>query len=83
MRKVAHWAAHDLTRVHQISRVMAHQYRQAVGPFCAYLGVLHCSGHSSPYDLQSDGFQSENGEPATSSSSVWLERLSLSVAVGS
>ena len=45
---LASWAAHDLTHVHQISRVMAHQYRQAVGPFGAYLGVLHCSGHSSP-----------------------------------
>lgn len=44
---LASWAAHDLTHVHQISRVMAHQYRQAVGPFRAYLGVLHCSGHSS------------------------------------
>ena len=40
MRRVAHWTAHDLTHVHQISQVMAHQYRQAVGPFCAYLGVI-------------------------------------------
>ena len=40
-------AAHDLTYVHQISRVMAHQYRQAVGLFCVYLGVPHGSGHSS------------------------------------
>jgi hypothetical protein len=28
-----------------LSRVMAHQYEQAVGPFKAYLGVLHCSAH--------------------------------------
>jgi len=27
---LATWAAHDLTHLHQISRVMAHQYRQAV-----------------------------------------------------
>lgn len=40
------WAAHDLTHLHQISRVMAHQYREAVGPWSAYLGVLHCAGHS-------------------------------------
>ena len=45
---LATWAAHDLTHLHQISRIMAHQYRQAVGPWSAYLGVMHCAGHSSP-----------------------------------
>jgi DinB superfamily len=45
---LATWAAHDMTHLHQISRVMAHQYREAVGPWAAYLGVLHCAGHSSP-----------------------------------
>jgi hypothetical protein len=45
---LATWAAHDLTHLHQVSRVMAHQYRDAVGPWSAYLGVLHCAGHSSP-----------------------------------
>jgi DinB family protein len=45
---VATWAAHDLTHLHQISRIMAHQYREAVGPWSAYLGVLQCAGHSSP-----------------------------------
>ena len=44
---LATWAVHDLTHLHQISRIMAHQYREAVGPFSAYLGVLHCDGHSS------------------------------------
>jgi hypothetical protein len=44
---LATWAAHDLTHLHQISRIMAHQYRAAVGPWSAYLGVLHCEGHSS------------------------------------
>ena len=44
---LATWAAHDLTHLHQIARVMAHQYREAVGPWSAYLGVLHCAGHSS------------------------------------
>ncbi|HWY20643.1 MAG TPA: DinB family protein [Candidatus Acidoferrum sp.] len=43
---LATWAVHDLTHLHQISRVMAHQYRDAVGPWSAYLGVLHCNGHS-------------------------------------
>lgn len=40
------WAAHDLTHLHQLSRVMAHQYRDAVGPWTAYLGVMQCAGHS-------------------------------------
>jgi len=44
---LATWAAHDLTHLHQISRVMAHQYREMVGPFSRYLGVLQCAGHSS------------------------------------
>src|SRR5579864_7311396 len=43
---LATWAAHDLTHLHQISRTMAHQYRDAVGPFGRYLGVLQCAGHS-------------------------------------
>ena len=45
---LATWAVHDLTHLHQISRVMAHQYREAVGPWSQYLGVLHCDGHSAP-----------------------------------
>jgi hypothetical protein len=45
---LATWAAHDLTHLHQISRVMAHQYREAVGPWSRFLGVLQCAGHSSP-----------------------------------
>jgi hypothetical protein len=45
---LATWAVHDLTHLHQISRVMAYQYREAVGPWRAFLGVLHCDGHSAP-----------------------------------
>jgi DinB superfamily len=44
---LATWAVHDLTHLHQLSRVMAYQYREVVGPWSAYLGVLHCQGHSS------------------------------------
>lgn len=43
---LATWAAHDLTHLHQVARVMAHQYREAVGPWSAYLGVMQCAGHS-------------------------------------
>jgi hypothetical protein len=42
---LATWAAHDLTHMHQVSRIMAHQYRELVGPFGAFLGVLNCNGH--------------------------------------
>ena len=45
---LATWAAHDLTHLHQLSRVMAYQYRDAVGPFRQYLGVMQCNGHSAP-----------------------------------
>ena len=43
---LATWAAHDLTHLHQLSRVMAHQYREAVGPWTKFLGVMQCAGHS-------------------------------------
>ncbi len=42
---LATWATHDLNHLHQISRVMAYQYRDAVGPWSRYLGVLRCAGH--------------------------------------
>src|SRR5215467_12033585 len=45
---LATWAVHDLTHLHQLSRVMAHQYHAAVGPWSAFLGVLKCAGHSAP-----------------------------------
>jgi DinB superfamily len=41
------WAVHDMTHLHQISRIIAHQYREAVGPWKEYLGVLQCTGHGS------------------------------------
>ncbi len=42
---LAAWAAHDMTHLHQISRVLAFQYREAVGPWIKFLGVMHCGGH--------------------------------------
>jgi hypothetical protein len=44
---LAAWTVHDLTHLHQLARLMAHQYRDVVGPWSAYLGVLRCDGHSS------------------------------------
>jgi len=45
---LATWTVHDMTHMHQLSRVMAYQYRDAVGPWSAYLGVLQCAGHGAP-----------------------------------
>lgn len=45
---LAAWVVHDLTHLHQVSRIMAHQYSEAVGPWSKFLGVLHCAGHSAP-----------------------------------
>jgi hypothetical protein len=45
---LATWTVHDLTHLHQLSRVIARQYRDEVGPWSVYLGVLQCTGHSAP-----------------------------------
>jgi hypothetical protein len=37
---LATWVAHDLGHIAQTSRVMAKQYREAVGPWRAYLPVM-------------------------------------------
>lgn len=37
---LAAWVVHDLTHVAQVARVMAKRYREAVGPWREYLGVL-------------------------------------------
>lgn len=37
---LAAWAAHDLGHIAQIARVMAKQYKDAVGPWIAYLPVM-------------------------------------------
>ena len=38
---LATWVVHDINHLAQISRVMAKQYRGAVGPWYEYLPVLH------------------------------------------
>jgi len=35
------WAVHDLGHIAQIARVMSKQYLEAVGPWYAYLPILH------------------------------------------
>lgn len=37
---LATWVAHDLGHIVQVARVMARQYRDAVGPWHAYLSVM-------------------------------------------
>jgi len=44
---LATWAAHDLTHLHQLSRTLAHQLRDDIGPWTVFLGVMHCTGHRS------------------------------------
>lgn len=43
---LAAWAVHDLSHVHQISRILAYQYREPIGPWGRFLGVMQCNGHS-------------------------------------
>ena len=38
---LATWVGHDFTHIAQIVRVMAKQYKDAVGPWAKYLSVLH------------------------------------------
>jgi hypothetical protein len=45
---LATWAAHDMNHLHQLARVLATQYREAVGPWADYMGVMRCGGHSDP-----------------------------------
>ncbi|MBK8058414.1 MAG: DinB family protein [Gemmatimonadetes bacterium] len=37
---LATWVAHDLGHVAQVARVMAKQYREAIGPWRAYLPIM-------------------------------------------
>ncbi|MGK2864770.1 MAG: DinB family protein, partial [Chitinophagaceae bacterium] len=37
---LASWMVHDMTHISQISRVIAKQYEEEVGPWKAYMGVL-------------------------------------------
>jgi hypothetical protein len=37
---LACWVAHDLGHIVQVARVMARQYRDAIGPWTAYLSVM-------------------------------------------
>jgi hypothetical protein len=37
---LATWVVHDLDHIGQIARTIAKQYREAVGPWQAYLSIL-------------------------------------------
>ena len=37
---LATWVAHDLGHLSQVTRVMAKQYRDAIGPWHAYLSIM-------------------------------------------
>jgi hypothetical protein len=38
---LATWVVHDLNHIQQIVKTMANEYRDAVGPWQAYLSILH------------------------------------------
>jgi len=38
---ISTWTVHDLTHLSQIVRVLAHRYREDVGPWIEFLGVLN------------------------------------------
>ncbi|QMU66612.1 MAG: DinB family protein [Flavobacteriaceae bacterium] len=38
---LATWATHDLSHIAQISRVLAKQYKNEVGPWAAYISILN------------------------------------------
>ncbi|NEU31753.1 DinB family protein [bacterium LRH843] len=38
---ISTWVVHDLTHISQIVRVMAERYREDVGPWIEYLGILN------------------------------------------
>jgi hypothetical protein len=38
---LATWVVHDLNHIQQIVRTMSNEYREAVGPWHAYLSILH------------------------------------------
>ena len=37
---LATWVVHDLNHIHQIAKCLAWQYREAIGPWRGYVGVL-------------------------------------------
>jgi hypothetical protein len=39
--QLATWAVHDLGHTNQILKTFAHEYNEAVGPWQAYLSILH------------------------------------------
>jgi hypothetical protein len=45
---LATWATHDLSHISQIVRTMANQYRDAVGPWRAYLSILQSKRTANP-----------------------------------
>jgi DinB superfamily len=38
---IASWVSHDLTHLYQITRTIAGDYREAVGPWTEFMGIYH------------------------------------------
>ena len=41
---IAAWAVHDLTHLHQLTRILAKHYQAACGPLRDYMGVFRATG---------------------------------------
>jgi hypothetical protein len=42
---LATWAVHDLNHIHQIARVMARPYREAIGPWIQFMSMMSTSSN--------------------------------------
>jgi hypothetical protein len=38
---IAGWVSHDLTHLYQITRTIAGDYKEAIGPWTAFMGIYH------------------------------------------
>ena len=52
---LATWVVHDLHHVAQICKAMSYQYREAVGPWRAYLGIITQAEAAAPSASASSG----------------------------
>jgi DinB superfamily len=43
---IASWVAHDLTHLYQITRTLAGSYKDAIGPWTAFMGIYHVERRS-------------------------------------
>ena len=45
---LASWVSHDMTHLYQIARTLAGEYKEAVGPWTAFMGIYHTERRAGP-----------------------------------